>query len=216
MIRNLKVLGLALVAVLALSAMAASAASAVEFHSEAEETTLKATNTTNHVFDAASNSISCSSASFHGTQKGKTAEDVTMTAAYNGCQFFGVTVNVNMGNCAYTFHASGTTDVVNNGAASCATSPITFKATVFGLSCTVKVGPQTGLEKVIYTNGTSGGVKDVTVDSEITTANGHTITYTQEGSLCGSHNEGQYTAPSAATVKGFALPGEAATGIWVE
>ncbi len=125
MIRNLKVLGLAVIAVLALGAFSASSALAVEFHSDSRtgntwltgETNTGAGVGTTHVFDAAGSTITCKKATFSGTQAGNTAADVTMAASYSECTVhvggFSLAATVNMGGCAYTFNANGEVGVVN-------------------------------------------------------------------------------------------------------
>ena len=199
MIRNIKVLGLAIAAVLALSAVAAGSASAAAFHSSESPTIITGTQTGNHVFDAASDTISCTGATFKGTVTGTEVQSIQTEAAYTGCSFFGVAVSVNMNGCQYEFNANGEVAVINKPSRNCSTEPITFKASFLGVSCTIKVGPQVELKSATYdstekeeTNGT------VTVTPAV---NG--IAYTQEGGGCGSHNEGRYTSGTT-LVKGFA------------
>jgi opacity protein-like surface antigen len=205
MVRNLKVLGLAVMAMLAMTAVAASAAQAVEFHSEIENTTITAKTEagSNSVFDAAGASISCTSGTFTGTQAAKTAETVTVTPAYSGCTFLGIlNVPVEMHGCQYTFHANGETDVTG---ASC--TGITFEAT----GCKVEVKKQNGLKEVTYTNIGAGTTREVTVTPHVTG-----ITYTSSG-LCpknGTFSDGNYTSGNA-TVKGESSKGVQA-GVWVE
>src|SRR3954453_24012956 len=59
MIRNMKALGLAVISVLAMGAISASAASAVEFHSEALNTTYKATGDGEQVFVTPAGTVTC-------------------------------------------------------------------------------------------------------------------------------------------------------------
>lgn len=200
MIRNLKVLGLAVAAVFAMSAVVASAASAAPlFHAASSPTILTGTQTGNHVFDAASDTITCKKASFNGTVEGTAVESIKAEAAYSECSFFGVNVAVNMNACQYEFNANGEVAVVNKTGKSCSTEPISFKASFLGLSCTVKVGPQANLNSATYDGAT---VEETNGTVTVTPAvNG--ISYTQTGSGCGSHNEGQYTSGST-LVKGFA------------
>jgi hypothetical protein len=205
MIRNLKTLGLAVMAMFALTAVAASAAQAVEFHSEIENTTLTASTEagSNSVFDAAGASISCASATFTGTQAAKTSATVTVTPAYTSCTFLGVlNVPVEMHGCQYRFHAGGEVDVVG---APC--NGITFEA----VGCKVEVKEQTGLKEATYTNLGSGTTREVTVTPHVTG-----ITYTSSG-LCpknGTFSDGNYTSGNA-VVKGESSKGVQA-GVWVE
>ena len=205
MIRNLKTLGLAVMAMFALTAVAASAAQAIEFHSEIENTTVTASTEagSNSVFDAAGASISCASATFTGTQATKTSPTVTVTPAYSNCTFLGVlNVPVKTNGCQYTFHANGEADVTG---ASC--TAITFEAT----GCKVEVKKQTGLKEVTFTNIGAGATREVTVTPHVIG-----ITYTSSG-LCpknGTFADGNYTSGKAVT-KGESSKG-VQVGVWVE
>jgi hypothetical protein len=216
MIRNLKVLGLSLVAMVALGATMASGAIAAEFHSNAANTVLKGVSTNDHVFDAAGSTITCTEAEFNGTQVGETAPDVTMTASYGGCSVsilgFKIGANVEMNGCAYTFHANGEVGVVDKpGSAegACAAAPITYQVSNFLGECDVKVGPQENLNAVTYlgTTATERGGK-ITVESNVSN-----IVGTASGNLCpeaGPFTNGRYTQGSA-VVEGNG----GAAAIWV-
>lgn len=217
MTRNLKVLGLALAAMFAMSAFVANAASAANFHSDSASTIITGTQTGNHVFDAAGNSISCKKASFKGTQGTSTASAIRVTASYSECTFFGVPVAVNMNGCEYEFLATGTVNIVSIPGKNCATEPITFRASFFGLSCDVKIGAQSGLEKATYdgTTTVASPPSDIVVTPAVTG-----IAYTAEGGGCsetGSLKNGNYTT-GPTTVQGFvdnAGTEGAQTPIWV-
>ena len=205
MIRNLKTLGLAVMAMFALTAVAASAAQAVEFHSEIENTTITAKTEagSNSVFDAAGASISCASGTFTGTQAAKASPTLTVTPAYSGCTFLGVlNVPVNMNGCQYTFNANGEVAVTG---ASC--TAITFEAEL----CKVEVGKQGNLKEATYTNIGTGTGREVTVTPHVTG-----ITYTSSG-LCpktGEFSDGNYTSGNA-IAKGENSKG-VQVGVWVE
>ncbi len=207
MIRNLKTLGLAVMAMFALTAVAASAAQAVEFHSEIENTTVTASTEagSNSVFDAAGASISCASATFTGTQAAKTSPTLTVTPVYSNCTFLGVlNVPVKTNGCQYTFHAEG--GVADVTGASC--TAITFEAA----GCKVEVGKQNGLKEVTYTNLGAGTTREVTVTPHVTA-----ITYTSSGLGCpktGTFSDGNYTSGNA-IAKGESSKGVQA-GVWVE
>lgn len=222
MIRNLKVLGLALAAMMALTAVAASAASAATFHSDSStgNTILTGSSTGNHVFDAAGSKITCTGAQFTGTQTGNTTEHVTTSASYSGCSVevfgFKIAATVNMGGCAYTFAANGTVGVVNRvGAAkTCAEENITYRVSNFAGECDVKVGPQTGLQKATYTGTTTVANGAINVAPNVTGIHG-----VAKGGLCteGTFTNGAYTS-GPATVKGYvdnAGVEGAQTPIWV-
>jgi hypothetical protein len=226
MIRNLKVLGLALVAMMALTAMAATAASAettiASFHSDSStgNTILTGEATGNHVFDAAGSTITCTGAKFEGTQTGNTAEDVTTSVSYSGCTVtvfgFKIAATVNMGGCAYTFNANGEVGVVNRAGATktCAEENITYRVSNFSGECDVKVGPQTGLKSASYTGTTTSANSTINVAPNVTGIHG-----VAAGNLCtaGTFTNGAYTS-GPATVKGYtdeAGAEGAQTAIWV-
>jgi len=216
MIRNVKILGLLVVAAMAMSAMVASAASAVEFHSDSTNTWLTNTTTTgtSHKFDAAGNNITCTTASFKSTQEAKTTSSIKAEATYANCTFFGVAVTVSMGNCAYEFKANGEVAVVDRTGLNCDSAKITFKGTFLGASCHVEIGEQTGLKTATY-DGASTAVGTVTVTPAVTG-----ITYTATGGLCGetgTKTNGNYTSGTT-TMTGYvdtAGAEGASTPIWV-
>ena len=106
MIRNLKVLGLALVAVLALGAMAASAAYAEEpAELTTEGTVLSGSQSGTHKFIANGNEVTCKTATFTGTTKNGDREP-TVKPTYNECHIIiGFTFNATVTNqgCSYKF-----------------------------------------------------------------------------------------------------------------
>jgi hypothetical protein len=220
--RKLRVLALAICAVMAIGATAASGASAASFHSDSStgNTIIEGIQTGNHVFEAAGNEITCTSAKFKGTQTGNTAETIIATAEYSGCTvevfgLFKVSAEVKMNGCAYEFNANGTAAVVNNGAKSCSSEPITYFASSLGVSADVKVGPQSGLKTVAYDGSTTVTNGTITVTPNITG-----ITGTCTGSACspaGSFTNGKYKS-GPTKVTGFVDTGGvkgAQTPIWV-
>src|SRR4051812_44505900 len=132
MIRKLKVLGLALVAVLAFSAVAASASQAFEFTSFNTETELHEGGTSvgnqtagnKHKFTPTGGfaSIQCTTAHFTGTSATGTEKEPVSHPEYTGCtDTFGRAVDVSTAGCNYKFHINkeveadvfeGTTDIV--------------------------------------------------------------------------------------------------------
>jgi hypothetical protein len=205
MIRNLKVLGLALVAVFAMSAVAASASSAAQFHSEGANTTFSGGQTTQHRFGTTTGTVICSTASFSGEAANATEESLTITPVYSGCEFeelFEVTVNTN--GCKYTFHASsatnGTVDIKGCG---------TNKYIQVGstLTCRVRVPEQNGISAVMYTNEGSGANRKVLVTAEVTN-----LRYEESGLFCA--NSG--TSMENGTYTGSTLVSGNQGGVWVE
>jgi hypothetical protein len=182
MMRNLKTMGMALLAVLAFSAVAASGAQAAAAHFTGTlNATLSGTTETGfvEVFKTTAGSVSC-----HGSYSGKvtvaTNEAQTINASYTNCApFFGATPVVNMGSCDFVFHpgtygaagsgtSTGTADII-------CTSSSTITITVPG--CTVTIHEQKGLSRIHYQNSGTG----ITVKPEVTN-----IKFTHAGFLCGT------------------------------
>lgn len=199
MIRNLKVLGLAVVAVLATTAVMASAASAAQFHHKGgENARTMASNVGQgaHVFTAGLiGSISCSTATFTGTEYlPSTSATVEVAPAYSGCTFLTIpNVVVNMEGCTYEFYAEGPApSYAGKVVIKC---PEGKKINFTASGCKVEVGPQT-VNSVSYANQPSETVK---VSSNVTG-----ITYTGSA-LCpgaqGTHSNGTYTGSAIATAE---------------
>jgi hypothetical protein len=174
MIRNLKALGLVLVAVFAMSAVAASGASAaVEFNAEAGTTKLTATNQTGteDKFVTDAGEIHCKTTTAEGTVATFPTTSVTFSkVAYDECKGpLNVTVTVDMHGCGYQFSA-GATDAEGNFEGSaritgCETGKV-IEVTAPG--CTIKVGEQGPLTKVTYTNKGTLANREITTDVGIT------------------------------------------------
>ncbi|HEV7482885.1 MAG TPA: hypothetical protein VGO13_07285 [Solirubrobacterales bacterium] len=111
MIRNIKALGLALVAVLAMSAVAASASQAATsgFDVGLSPAVLKGTILpgTEHTLVVGTAVVKCAEANIEGTVAGTVAEpknvhEATATATYAKCKFGGTAAEVRMNGCKYT------------------------------------------------------------------------------------------------------------------
>jgi len=194
MIRNLKALGLALVAVFALTAMSASAASAAQFHSAAENTTVEGTQTSNHIFTTPAGKVTCKKAVFIGSQSAKTTSEITINPTYSECTtatIFGtisVTVDFVTNSCDYKFTSGGEVHIICGQAEG---------IIINGPGCKITVPAQT-VGRVIYTNSGTAP-KHISVSSEVSG-----IISTATGFFCSSTGEsktGTYTG--SATVKGF-------------
>ncbi|HET6997152.1 MAG TPA: hypothetical protein VFI03_01055 [Solirubrobacterales bacterium] len=209
MIRNLKALGLAVVAVLAMSAVVASAAQA-EANFTASEYPAYVTGeqeTGVHEFLGAGTGVTCTGAHFLSHALGGPSPDLTVTAAYTGCKdtTFGLSSTVTMNGCTYTFttptkvatdHYTGKVDLV---------CPAGKVVEVHVATCTLTISPKTELGTVTYTNKPAATPKkDVTLDIAV-----KGIPYkVDRGFLCPisstydtTHNDGEYTG--FATVKAF-------------
>jgi hypothetical protein len=191
MIRNLKSLGLALLAVVALSAVVAPIASASEEeHSEATETTVTGLQdgtlkTAHHVIDLAGTSITCEKSNLDGEMKAATVTELTMTFKYELCTFNGVANTVvDSGQCEFIVTFNGGLDIGSQGGGNCNTNPIR----ITGVNCEVRIGTQK-LKGLTFHN--INNKTEVTMEMAI---NG--ITYTAEGAGCpkaGTFNDGSYT-----------------------
>lgn len=202
MIRNLKVLGLALIAVFAMTAVAASTASAAE-----EEVTLTpaeypalltGTNDPsevhpNHTFTTSGGAkVECKSILFTGTiaAKGVGDTNVTITPDYSECTALGMGATVNMTGCDYVFHhgeTSGTTFINGTVDLKCPTGTTGPDVTIYKDKahteelCRLTVWNFVNKPANTYTN-IAGSPNDVTV---VTTAK--EINVTRTGSLlCGA------------------------------
>ena len=219
MIRNLKVLGLALVAMLAMTAVAASAASAAapEFHSESAPVTFKGSQTEKHKFTTSAGTVECKVAAFEGTNSATTSTTATLSASYKECTAFGfLSATVNMRSCDYLFHLvagsnppTATTDVV------CTTAGDFIEVSTFG--CTAKVFAQNGLTHTTFANAepeTEGepAPEDRDIDATINVTN---VAYNLSA-FCpgGGGNKTGGVYEGKATIQGF-TGGGAQQGIWV-
>jgi hypothetical protein len=171
MSRNIKVLGLALVAMLAMSAVVASAASATAFSFKAEKVPTQLTgkqHNGNDIFTTDAGKVECTEATYAGEQKVTPTNEVLVTPTYSGCTAFGfANTPIDVNGCQYRFttvtkesgNFEGSADIV------CPAGKV-IEVTAFG--CTVTIGSQTGLKKVTYTNVGAGTTREVTVDVNLT------------------------------------------------
>ena len=140
MTRNLKALGLALVAVFAMSVVGASAASAAtEFHAEKAPVTLTGSQHAGEdVFTTDAGTVSCENASYVGSQATATALTSSATPSYSGCHAtFGLNTTIDVNECKYIFHSD--TKKVD---ISCPSGKV---LAVTAPGCEITVGSQTGL-----------------------------------------------------------------------
>jgi hypothetical protein len=166
MMRNLKVLGLALVAVFAMSAVAASMASADELNTAANTTvTLTGKQTTTNVLKTNVGSTECEEATFTGTTV-TPSSTVSVTPVYNKCKSLGFPAIIHMNGCTYLLHVgagtTGTADLVCPAGKDVVVTANAPAPAV--LKCTITVKPQTGLGTITYTNEGSGTTAAVILD----------------------------------------------------
>jgi len=199
MIRNLKVLGLALVALLAMSAMVASAASAAEKFtaSSGKGTKISAEDTGNIKFTVTNSTVTCTKAVFTGTAPGESFTEVSVNAEYSGCTGFGFPATVKgfgqhgeASPCTFNLEAGGNADL---------NCPAGQDVTVEAGPCTVHVPAQQNLGTLTYENRES----HVGIYLNVTKIKG---THT-DGFLCpfggsGENSEGVLETPADQTVTG--------------
>ena len=163
---NLKILGLAIVAVLAMSALSASMASAAEFNAEKTPVTITGAQVEENVLTTTAGTVKCTGTKFVGTSSTSPTTTITVNATYTGCTGFGFPATVSMNGCHFTLHispgvATGTADVL------CSGNEITVVASSGGTTkCTVHVKAQNGLGTITYTNAgaASGSTREVLLD----------------------------------------------------
>ena len=215
MIRNLKVLGLALVAVFALSAMAASAASADDFTAESYPVTLTGTHdpeTPADKFTTTGGSVECPNATYHATASGATTA-LTVTPEFNSpndtCKAFGLLPTIiDMNGCTFTFNVNagtttGTVDIheCTNPATGIAVTVNDNTAGTMTTKCTVHVEEQTGINGVTYKNVGAGATREVTIE-----INSNNVKYTETAGTgfgaCGTgvtHTNGTFVGKAIVT-----------------
>jgi hypothetical protein len=186
MTRNIKTLGLALVAVFAFSAVIASAAQANVFMAESYPVHLKGEQVAGekHVFEITGSKVECSTAKFttRGAQLTAASGEATIDPVYETCTAFGfVGSEVKMNGCHYKFHVGhntaadvyeGTVDLI---------CPTGSEVEIIAGTCVAKMAAQSGLSKVEYINMTEVSPKDVTVKAKVEHIK---VNVTASGFLC--------------------------------
>jgi hypothetical protein len=190
MIRNLKVLGLAVVAVLALTAVMSSAASAALYTASAYPATATGANTKgSEVFTTEGGKVECDS---HFVTHSISAASATITATptYSNCEAFGfLEATINTEGCSYLFHVEGSGPSFNNKVDVECGAGKSIKITAG--TCKVEIGGQKELKNVVSSTSGTGVLVKPSVE-------GITYTVTQDGFLCpfggtGTKKDGKYT-----------------------
>ena len=207
MTRNLKAVGLALVAVLAMTAVAASAAQAGQFTWENGTTLATAKQEAeggSQLFKITGGllTVTCDEVKGHAaiSGSGPAASITTTEITYNDSELggdkctgpLGTQPVIEMNGCQYRFNAGsttgsgvtqGTVDIIN---CTNADKSITING---GALCTVHVPEQTGVGPVTYRTINPGSKKEVTIEPNVVN-----IAYHHTG-LCGNatNNNGTYT-----------------------
>lgn len=203
MTRNLKALGLALVAAFALSAVVSSAASAepFAFHSEIQHTTLTGAGEGSSSFTFDAGTAKCSTAKYEGTMLSEESTSLTLAPAFESCTIAGVKADVSMNGCQFVLTASAKEGGIYKGTMgiSCGEGKsMTILVTLLGVTvCTIDIPAQT-LSGVTFSEVSEGDVK--------ATASVSGITYSQtpkEGSFCSKvENKANGTYSGVAVIAG--------------
>ena len=244
MVRNLKILSLALVAVFAMSALVASAASAKKaywFNSDtnaADWTKLSGSQivATPDTFVVDAGTLSCTTVTYSGSTSATTTNTITLTPTYAGCTLKPLpgTMTFHTNGCSYDFQADGQTtngDGTVNGkfdtnttivcptttSPSHVTHEIVVTVVLAGVSkCTIHIEEQNLGTGLVLTNETNGSaVKDLR--AHISFSN---IKYTQtagtgEGKCATTATTSNGVHTGGATIEGKNT-GNTPTSIWVE
>jgi hypothetical protein len=163
MIRNLKMLGLALVAVLAMAAMTASAASASPTFTTTNGATITGEEVGNVKFTVTGREVICGDVAYIGTAPAASFSSITVTPSYAECGFGPLSATIDgfgAGECDFVLRSTGTSDLV------CAAGK---EVTVTAASCITHIPPQNNLKTITYDTGTApSGKKDLTLTINIT------------------------------------------------
>jgi len=218
MTRNLKVLGLALLAVFAMSAVAVSSASAHKLSIAGGAANVDITATgTGAVFGVKSGAleVKCKKEAFSSTTVANSATTITIAPKYEECTAapFGASP-VDVNGCTFVLHGN-TTSSPGTTAGTTKTDmpadlvcPANQSITITAPGCTIHVDPQINLHGVGFTNGGSGTTADINVVSTVdnihyTTAGGFVCslgglsTTGNDSFLTGTATANGYTSHSA-------------------
>lgn len=212
MIRNLKVLGLALVAMLAMTAVAASAASADDLTSETSPVTMTGKQSgAGDVFTTTAGTVKCKEVIYTTASTATPTTTVTATPSYpaktaggeQNCTGFGFPAEVNANGCKYVFTIGvGTTGDLK---VECAESKeITVTAASGGTTkCIVHVPGQTLLGAITYGNTGAGTTRELTIGANIVEGLSYKHTAGTGIGACtsGSSLKGSYTGAGTVTAE---------------
>jgi hypothetical protein len=229
MIRNLKALGLMVVAALAISAMFVSAAQATEgngFYTCGKTATPNVHTTCNvhgeqygtvaeNFFEAGGQKVTCENAgvTFTAHMPTGTSTHLTVTPHYKDCSAEGLPATVSMNGCTYTFRRPTTSGKTHPWDATVdlvcpAGKSVDIEVFLFGTptgshtvnACTVKVLPKNGLTNSEASVNTTGAKDDLTLTANITN-----VKYERTGSCGASSGENaKYVSKVTVTAKGAA------------
>jgi hypothetical protein len=203
--RNLKSLGLTLLAILAIGAITSASASANFFHSPVEPTTLTVgkNETQKFLYETGGKIVECLTMGGAGVLGETTDQEFTFAPNYSKCEVNGIPFSqaqVSINGCEYFFTIDS---FVNGGPThlSCfGTNQVTITVKVFGVSlCTLHIGSQTPASKSHYANVGDGvevqptqtGIKGARQGStECGSASSISGTYTGKAQIIGEDSKG--------------------------
>jgi hypothetical protein len=166
MTRNLKALGLALLAVFAISAVSASAASAVTDHYTSPgfaTSIVTGAQKEKNKFTVAGQAVECVTANFKATIKGESVEEIEkVEPTYTTCNYGALGATVDMNECTYTL--SGVTDV-NASAETHATVKVICGVGKH-INITLSNGCDITVKEAAAANGTQTATNGVTYTNE--------------------------------------------------
>ena len=170
--RNIKILGLALMAMFAMSSLAAATASADKFTAASYPAQLTGSKdgTFQDEFVTTSGVVKCTTP----TYKASIAEgssSVTASAEYTGCTAFGFPAIIHMNECTYKFNILGGSSTEGDADLVCpAGKEVTVTAIGAGtVKCTIHVPGQADIGGVVvYTTIGAGETQEVTLDANLT------------------------------------------------
>jgi hypothetical protein len=190
MIRYLKVLGLALIAVFAMSAAAASSASAVvDRFTCIEQEKCDVTAEGTHTFGTKGSTltVTCTTEKYTGTLTNGVAGATSLqfTPTYDNCTALGGATTINVNGCTYdltghtTTHNKTTTGTETDAPVHI-TCPGANKIEIKAPMCTISIGAQNGLHGAVYDKQGSGPTQDIKMTTTV-----DDISYTTFGFGCG-------------------------------
>jgi hypothetical protein len=155
MTRDLKALGLALLAVLGLLALTGKA-TAHELHSENEKTILTGRDFyVEKIAIGAAGTVECKKTEFESTQTGAfvssetyASNTITLTPRYSECTFGGKAATINFSHCAYIFYTDTTEGHANIEIECSEGGKIEIETSI----CTATIGPQLIKHAISYEN----------------------------------------------------------------
>jgi hypothetical protein len=206
MIRNLKFLGLALVAALAMSSVAVSMASADVITSESGGvTSVSGSQEGTDAFKVHGGQVNCTTVTYTGSFSSG-ASSALVTPHYTTCTFAGLAATIAMNGCQYRVNVTGGTSTEGSVDIVCTGSnEITVTAPSVGKAkCIVHVPAQTDLTSGTVTKLGSGTTRELTLDINITNIKySQTMGTAETGNCATADNTTGGTYTGTALVTGF-------------